>query len=62
MKVDRVSQVELVGKVDVDREAIDHFSAIRLNGNVELWQVAGDLLEVFLQNAGRAVEATSQLV
>ena len=62
MEVDRVSQVELVGKVDVDREAIDHFSAIRLNGDVELWQVAGDLLEVFLQNAGRAVEATSQLV
>ena len=62
MEVDRVSQVELVGKVDVDREAIDHFSAIRLNGNVELWQIAGDLLEVFLQNARRAVEATSQLV
>ena len=62
MEVDRVSQVELVGKVDVDREAIDHFSAIRLNGDVELGQVAGDLLEVFLQNAGRAVEATSQLV
>ena len=62
MEVDRVSQVELVGKVDVDREAIDHFSAIRLNGNVELWQVAGDLLEVFLQNTGRAVESTSQLV
>ena len=55
MEVDRVSQVELVGKVDVDREAIDHFSAIRLNGNVILWQVTGYLLEVFLQNTGRAV-------
>ena len=55
MEVDRVSQVELVGKVDVDREAIDHFSAIRLNGDVILWQVTSYLLEVFLQNAGRAV-------
>ena len=62
MEVDRVSQVELVGKVDVDREAIDHFSAIRLNGDVILWQVTSYLLEVFLQDTGRTVEGLSQLV